>query len=199
MELTLPRSPTISVAIAAYVVSEVTTFTGAAGAPPREGEFTTPSNRAMIDSMSVCLVFVRSDGPDGLNGDLVICSRVRDTLPLVLCAEEHPLALPQGERGNELPRDHAELRRFHVVVTGAEDEALIQLVGRAHVATETRRSRSSDLLLQREQLAAQRPFVVHRPERRTPRESELEPADFRAQRRVGVRAVERRAADLHVG
>src|SRR6266566_4678203 len=186
-------------AMAAYVVSDVTTFTGAAGAPGRAGDGpTTPSKRAMIDSMSVGLVFMRSNGPDRLKGDLMVRRSIGDSLPLILSAKENPLALPQRERGDELSRDHPEIRGLDVVVTSTKDEALVQLVGRADVAAEARRPGAGNLFLQREQLAAQRPFVVHRAQRRAPRQPELEPADLRAQRRVRIGAIQRRAADLHI-
>src|SRR5437773_4432946 len=186
-------------AMAAYVVSDVTTFTGAAGAPGRAGDGpTTPSKRAMIDSMSVGLVFMRSNGPDRLKGDLMVRHSIGDSLPLILSAKENPLALPQRERGDELSRDHPEIRGLDVVVTSTKDEALVELVGRADVAAETRRPGAGNLFLQREQLAAQCPFVVHRTQRRPPREPELEPADLGAQRRVRIGAIEPRTADLHI-
>src|SRR5437899_2594847 len=186
-------------AMAAYVVSDVTTFTGAAGAAGRAGDGpTTPSKRAMIDSMSVGLVFMRSNGPDRLKGDLMVRRSIGDSLPLILSAKENPLALPQRERGDELSRDHPEIRGLDVVVTSTKDESLVQLVGRADVAAEARRPGAGNLLLQREQLAAQCPFVVHRTQRRAPREAELEPANLGAQGRVRIGAIERRAADLHI-
>src|SRR5882672_1090154 len=194
MELTTPRSPTISRAIDAYVVSEVTTLTGAAGGVVAER----PKSSWMKDIMSVGLVFVGTDSPDRLERELVRRGRVRDPLPLVLRAQEDPLALPHRERGNHLARDHTEGGRFDVVVAHAGDEPLVQLVRRTGVATEPGRARARNLLLQGQQLAAQRPFVVHRAQRRPPRQTELESAHARAQRRVGIRAVEPGPPDLHV-
>src|SRR2546422_1366113 len=56
--------------------------------------------------MSVDLVFVGSNGPNRLEGELVCAARRGDLLPAVLCAQHHPFALPQRERRDELPRDH---------------------------------------------------------------------------------------------
>src|SRR5436189_184448 len=106
IELTFPRSPTISVAIAAYVVSEVTTLTGAAV----RAAGTVPSckprmSKRIVVSMSVCLVFMRSDGPDYLERELIGRVRTRQLLPLILTTQEHPLALPHRERRNDLSCD----------------------------------------------------------------------------------------------
>src|SRR2546425_8878308 len=69
--------------------------------------------------MSIDLVFVGSNGPDRLEGELVGSARRGDLLPAVLCAQHHPFALPQGERRDELPRDHAARGGFNVVVAQA--------------------------------------------------------------------------------
>src|SRR6267143_373569 len=55
------------------------------------------------------------------------------------------------------------------------------------------------VLLQGVELAPDGPVAIQRPLRRSPRQAELEPAHFRAQRRVGVCTVEAGAANLHVG
>src|SRR6266852_7123620 len=149
-------------AMAAYVVSDVTTFTGAGG----RASCSVPTCRAMTSrvifvSISVGLVFMRSNGPDSLKGDLMVRRSVGDSLPLILSAKENPLALPQREGGDELSRDHPEIRGLDVVVPSTKDESLVQLVGRADEAAEARRPGAGNLLLQREQLAAQCPFVVH--------------------------------------
>src|SRR5580765_974534 len=109
MELTRPRSPTISRAIEAYVVSDVTTLTGAAGAGlcPPPGSVSRIGIR--IASMSVRLVFVWTNGPNRLERDLVIVRIAGDSLPLVLGAKKNPLALPHGERGDQLSCDDAEV------------------------------------------------------------------------------------------
>src|ERR1700747_752005 len=106
MDVTSPRSPVIARAMAAYVVSEVTTLTlppggcGAAGCRA-------PSRRIALSSMSVGLVFVGADGPYGLNGELARGVEARALRPRVLRAEEHPLALPQRQGRDELAGDHA--------------------------------------------------------------------------------------------
>src|SRR5262245_65965261 len=115
MELTLPRSPTISFAIAAYVVSEVTTFTGAAGGCDFPGP-ASASTTAMIDSMSVRLVFMWSNGPDRLNRDLVVGIRIADSLPLVLGTEEHPFTMPESECRRDLAGNYTEFWGYKVEV-----------------------------------------------------------------------------------
>src|SRR5437870_9519140 len=142
-------------AMAAYVVSDVTTFTGAAGAPGRAGDGpTTPSKRAMIDSMSVGLVFMRSNGPDRLKGDLMVRRSIGDSLPLILSAKENPLALPQRERGDELSRDHPEIRGLDVVVTTTTNKVLVQLADIAELASETRGPVVGNLFVQRGRVTA---------------------------------------------
>src|SRR5207247_11434464 len=101
-ELTVPRSPTISRAMDAYVVSEVTTFTGLTA---RGGPSWRASSSARNESMSVDLVFVWSDGPDRLKGDLSRGVGAGELRPGVLPSQEHPLALPQRERRAELSGD----------------------------------------------------------------------------------------------
>src|SRR5258706_4707443 len=113
--------------MAAYVVSGVTTLTGAAGGVVAER----PKSSWMSAIMSVGLVFVGTDGPDRLERELVRRGRVRDPLPLELRAQEHPFALPHRERRNHLARDHTKVGRFDVVVAHASDEPLVQLVYRA--------------------------------------------------------------------
>src|SRR5689334_13168111 len=74
MDVTSPRSPTISRAIAAYVLSDVTTLTlsaGAGGPPDALGAPCMTASAAMSASMSVGLVFRRSDRPNRLEGELV--------------------------------------------------------------------------------------------------------------------------------
>src|SRR6267154_1252810 len=104
--------------MAAYVVSEVTTLTGAAAGVVAES----PKSSWMKDIMSVGLVFVGTNGPDRLERELVRGGRVRDPLPQVLRAQEHPFALPHRERRDHLARDHTEFGRFDVVVAHAGDE-----------------------------------------------------------------------------
>src|SRR3989442_9519766 len=154
MELTIPRSPTISRAMAAYVVSEVTTFTGAGGmGPPAR-----PSTRAMKVNMSVGLVFVGADRPDGLEGELVSGVGERSLLVCVLGSEKHPFAFPPRQRGDPPAGDAARARILHVVECGAEDHALVQLVGGADVAAHAGRADTGDPLSERQQLPPQRPF-----------------------------------------
>src|SRR6266540_1226382 len=199
MELTLPRSPTISVAIEAYVVSEVTTLTGAAGGTRRgEPGLTAARTKVMIDSMSVRLVFMGAHGPDRLEGELVVRARIRDALPLVLEAQEHPFALPHRERRSQLSRDDTEIGRLDIVVAGAENEPLVQSVRRADVSAEPCGPCAGDRFLECEQLTSQRPLVIECPRWWPPGQSELEPADLRPQRRIRIRPVQRRASDLHV-
>src|SRR6266545_7771373 len=159
----------------------------------------TASNSVMIDSMSVRLVFMGAHGPDRLEGELVVRARIRDALPLVLEAQVHPFALPHRERRNQLSRSDAEIGRFDIVVAGAEDESLVQSVRRANIAAQACGPGARDLLLECEQLAARRPFVIERAGRRSPREPELESAALRAQRGIGIRAIQRGTSDLHVG
>src|SRR5690349_8225242 len=139
--------------MAAYVVSDVTTFTGAGGTGGKPTPCSARSS-AMKECMSVGLVFVWSDRPDRLEGELVAGAGERVLFIAILRPQEHPLALPPGERRNDLPGDAAVQRCFDVVVRGAEDHALVELVGRARVPTETPGAHAGGLLLQGEQLAA---------------------------------------------
>src|SRR5438105_14174197 len=103
MEVTWPRSPTISRAVAAYVLSDVTTLTWSAGAVGTPGALGSPcitASAAKSASMSVCLVFVRSDGPDRLKVALVRGGGAHHVAPHVLRPQLHPLAVPQRERRN---------------------------------------------------------------------------------------------------
>src|SRR2546425_13139180 len=95
--------------MAAYVVSDVTTRTGVAagGGPPAVRARSSGANF----SMSVDLVFMGSDGPDGLERELFGRGETRRQLAAGLCARDHPLALPRPERGDEPPRDAASRRR----------------------------------------------------------------------------------------
>src|SRR5690349_18807713 len=138
MDVTSPRSPTISRAIAAYVLSDVTTLTLSAGAAGLGAPAGTPCitvSRTKSASISVSLVFMRSDRPNRLQGELVRGGGARQLAPHVLRPQLHPLALPQRERGNHLSRDQAGDRVFHIVVSNAKDPPLVDLVGAAHVPT----------------------------------------------------------------
>src|SRR5438445_904692 len=156
----MPRSPVISRAIAAWVVKDVTTGTGAGGSgvPPA----VKASSNGKSRSMSVDLVFVGSDGPDRLEGELVCAARRGDLLPAVLCAQHHPFALPQGERRDELTRDHPAPGGFNVVVAQTGDPALAELISAACISTQPRRAGARVFLLQGEKLGSQRPFAVQR-------------------------------------
>src|SRR5947199_8165687 len=66
--------------------------------------------------MSVGLVFVWSNRPNRLEGELVRGVEPRGLVPGVLRPELHPLALPQSERGDHLPRDDPGERAFDAVV-----------------------------------------------------------------------------------
>src|SRR3989449_702256 len=149
--------------------------------------------------MSVGLVFVWSNRPNRLEGELVRGVEARGLGPGVLRPELHPLALPQRERGDHLPRDDTGERVFDVVVARSRDPTPAQLVGGARVPAEPRRAGAGVLLAKRVQLAAQRPFSVQGLGRRAPREAEVDPADLGTEARVWVRAVQRRAAQLGVG
>src|SRR5439155_9657603 len=202
MELTMPRSPTISRAMAPYVVSDVTTLTLSATGARRGGGVTrtgSATSSAVSRSMSVGLVFVWSNRPNRLEGELVRGVEARGLGPGVLRPELHPLALPQRERGDHLPRDDTGERVFDVVVARSRDPTPAQLVGGARVPAEPRRAGAGVLLAKRVQLAAQRPFSVQGLGRRAPREAEVDPADLGTEAQVWVRAVQRRAAELRVG
>src|SRR2546430_13601530 len=96
--------------MAAYVVSEVTTLTGAGGVPSCDVPTCRPnSSNVIVVSISVGLVFMRSDGPDRLECDLMIWLCVGDLLPLILRAEKDPFTLPHRERGDQLSGNHAEI------------------------------------------------------------------------------------------
>src|SRR2546426_6669846 len=128
----MPRSPTISRAMAPYVVSDVTTLTLSATGARTGGRVTgtwRATSSAVSRSMSVGLVFVWSNRPHGLQGELVRGVEARGLGPGVLRAELHPLALPQSEGGDHLSRDDTEERIFRVIVVGPRDPALAELVG----------------------------------------------------------------------
>src|SRR5438093_12050074 len=148
--------------------------------------------------MSVGLVFVWSNRPNRLEGELVR-GEARGLGPGVLRPELHPLALPQSERGDHLRRADTGERVFDVVVARSRDPTPAQLVGGARVPAEPRRAGTGVLLAKRVQLAAQRPFSVQGLGRRAPRETEVDPPDLGTEARVWVRAVQRRAAELRVG
>src|SRR5712691_4978482 len=197
----MPRSPTISRAMAAYVVSEVTTLTlSATGA--RTGGAVTGTWRATSSvvsrSMSVGLVFVWSNRPNRLEGELVRGVEARGLGPGVLRAELDPLALPQRQGRDYLPRDDAGEGIFDIIVVGPRDPALAQLIGRPGIPPEPRGPGAGVFLPQCDQLTPERPLPVQRLRGRPPAESELDPADLAAEARVGVRAVHGRAAQLHV-
>src|SRR5947207_7090909 len=71
--------------------------------------------------MSVRLVFVWSDGPNGLEEQLVHRRTARSLSPGLLGAQFDPLTLPQCERRGVLPRDQGRLRVLDVVVAYAGD------------------------------------------------------------------------------
>src|SRR2546425_3712179 len=149
--------------------------------------------------MSVGLVFVWSNRPNRLEGELVRGVEARGLGPGVLRPELHPLALPQGEGGDHLPRDDTGERVFDVVVARSCDPALAQFVGGPGVPAQPRRAGAGVLLAKGVQLAAQRPLPIQRLSRRAPRETKVNPADLGTEARLRVRAVERGAADLGVG
>src|SRR2546425_608973 len=196
MDVTVPRSPTTSRAIAAYVVSDVTTRTGfaARGGPPWRAR---SSDRDV--SMSVGLVFVWSDGPDRLEGELVRGREARSPRPGVLRPQFDPLTLPQRERRRDLPRDEARERVLDVIVAHPDDPTLAELVRRAGVPAEVGCAGAGILLPQGVQLASQRPLAVQRLGGWTPRQSQIEAADLGAQTRVGVGTIQRGGTHLHVG
>src|SRR3989442_6829809 len=148
--------------------------------------------------MSIGLVLVGTDGPDGLEGERVRRRGRRLFRRLILGAQEYQFALPRGQGGDELPGDEARERIFYVIPARTDDPALVQLVRRAHVPAEARGAGSRVLLAQRQQLAPQRPVAIQRPRRGTPGEAELEAAHLGSETRVGVGAVQARATDLHV-
>src|SRR5512134_251228 len=83
---------------------------------------------------SVGLVFVGTDGPDRLQGELVrVHAGVAPVAPFR--PEEHPLTLPPRDRRNELALD-VERARGGLDVVGAQrrDPAAAQLVRSAEVA-----------------------------------------------------------------
>src|SRR5882724_9521614 len=129
----MPRSPTISRAMAPYVVSDVTTLTlSATGARTGGGVTRTGSatSSAVSRRMSVGLVFVWSNRPNSLQGELVRGVEAGGLGPRVLRAELHPLALPQRQGRDYLPRDDAGEGIFDMIVVGPGDPALAQLIGR---------------------------------------------------------------------
>src|SRR4029077_6906409 len=87
MDVTSPRSPTISRAIAAYVLSDVTTLTlsarvaGTRGGPAAPCTTASAARRA---SIAVGLMFMRSDRPNRLKGELVRGGGARQLAPRVL-------------------------------------------------------------------------------------------------------------------
>src|SRR2546430_575764 len=92
----------------------------------------------MIGSISVGLMFVGSDGPNRLEGELVRGRLARDLRPRVLRPELHPFALPEGERRDGLARYQPRERVFHVVIAGTRDPALAELVRRTGIPAEVR-------------------------------------------------------------
>src|SRR5437762_12530852 len=149
--------------------------------------------------MSVRLVFVWSDGPDCLEGELLRRCPARRLHPGVLRTQFHPLTLPERERRRDLPRDQGRERVFDVVVACAGDPALAQLVRRTGVPADVSRPSAGILSPQRVELGPQRPFAVQRLGRWTPGQSEIETANLGAQTRVRVGTVQAGGTDLHVG
>src|SRR5690349_16804597 len=169
MDVTSPRSPTISRAIAAYVLSDVTTLTLSAGTGGR-GVIPDITSAAKSVSMSVRLVFVRSDRPDRLQGELVRDGRARRLAPHVLRPQLHPLALPQRERWNHLSGDQAGDGVFHIVIVDADDPPLVELVGAVHVPAHVRlAAHAGTVLLESVELASESEVAIQRPLRRPPR------------------------------
>src|SRR5947208_14033452 len=82
----------------------------------------------MAGSMSVGLVFVWSDRPDGLEGEIVRGRLPGNPGPRVLGAELYPLALPQRQRRDDLARDETGERILDVIVAGSSDQALTELI-----------------------------------------------------------------------
>src|SRR5256886_1634881 len=156
-------------------------------------------SRTVAGSMSVGLVFVWSDRPDGLEGEIVRGRLPGNLGPRVLGAELHPLALPQRQRGDDLARDETGERILDVIVSGSRDQALTELIRGAGVPAEPRGAGAAVFLPQRVQFASQRPLAVQPLSRWTPRESEIDPAHLGTKTRIGVGAVQRRATELHVG
>src|SRR6266571_669622 len=198
----MPRSPTISRAMAPYVVSDVTTLTlSATGARTGGGVTRTGSatSSAVSRRMSVGLVFVWSNRPNSLQGELVRGVQARGLGPGVLPPELHPLALPQRERGDHLPRDNSGERVFDVIVSRSGDPTLAEFVGGTGVPTEPCRAGAGVLFAKRVQLAAQRPLPIQRLGWRPPREAEVDAAHLGTKARFWVCTVQRRAADLGVG
>src|SRR2546430_14285386 len=117
--------------------------------------------------MSVGLVFVWSDRPDGLQGELVDGIEAGRSCPRVLPPQLDPLTLPQRERRDHLAGDPARERILDVVVACSGDPALVQLVGGADVKPQPGRSRSREILSKRIQLAPQRPLAIQRQSRRS--------------------------------
>src|SRR6266571_1856196 len=205
MEDTVPRSPTISRAIAPYVVSDVTTLTLSAAAPcgagpgGERGAPYSATNKEMNGSMSVRLVFVWSDGPNRLQGELVRGGGASDSCPGVLRPQLDPLALPQRERGDDLAGNHAEQRILDVVVARAGDPALAELVRRSGVPAQPGRAGPGGVLAEGVQLASECPLAVQRPCRRPPGEPDVNAADLGAEAERGVGPVQRSATGLHIG
>src|SRR5438128_12377072 len=127
----------------------------------------------MAGSMSIGLVFVWSDGPDGLEGEVAGRRATSDLRPRVLRSKLDPLAFPQGQRRNHLPNDQSGIGPLHVVVAQAGDPALPELVGGADVVPEVSPAGPREFLSERIQLTSQRPFAVQRLRGRSPGESEV--------------------------
>src|SRR5256885_1946798 len=149
--------------------------------------------------MSVRLVFVWSDGPDCLEGELLRRRPARRLHPGVLRTQFPPFTLPERERRRDLPRDRGRERVFDVVVACAGDPALAQLVRRPGVPADVSRPGPGILFPHRVELGPQRPFAVQRLSRWTPGQSEIETADLGAQTGVRVGTVQAGGTDLHVG
>src|SRR5512134_2811987 len=122
---------------------------------------------------SVRLVFVRADGPDGLQGEL---TRVHAGLPppTVLPVQADPLALPERERRNQLPDDaERALGSLDVVVAHAGPPARTELVLGPHVEPVASVACAVTLLVEGVHLGAECPLAIARPRGRTPGEPEV--------------------------
>src|SRR5205823_11259458 len=121
----MPRSPTISRAMAPYVVSDVTTLTlSATGARTGGGVTGTwrATSIAVSRSMSVGLVFVWSKRPNRLQGKLVRGGDPGGLGQGVWRPYLHPLALPHRGGGVHWRRDAAEGGTLALVVAGSANQ-----------------------------------------------------------------------------
>src|ERR1051325_2779257 len=103
--------------------------------------------------MSVRLVFVWPNGPDGLKGELSRGAGAGELRPGVLRPQEHPLALPQRKGRDDLSGDQTGHSVLDVVPTSPGAPSLPQLVGRADVTPKPRLPDPRVLLAKGEDLA----------------------------------------------